>query len=52
LKTIFEFPMALAPTLVVPIFAMVNLFVALRLIKRQQVENAGDRMNLDPVPLG
>ena len=34
LKTIFEFPMALAPTLVVPIFVMVNLFVALRLIKR------------------
>ncbi len=34
LKTIFEFPMALAPTLVVPIFAMVNLLVVLRLIKR------------------
>ncbi len=34
LKTIFEFPMALAPTLVVPIFVMVNLLVALRLIKR------------------
>ncbi len=34
LKTIFEFPMALAPTLVVPLFVMVNLFVALRLIKR------------------
>ena len=52
LKTIFEFPMALAPTLVVPIFAMVNLFVALRLIKRQQEENTGDQMNLHPVPLG
>jgi hypothetical protein len=34
LKTIFEFPMVLAPTLVVPIFAMVNLLVALRLMKR------------------
>jgi hypothetical protein len=34
LKTIFEFPMALAPTLVVPIFVMVNLFVAIRLMKR------------------
>lgn len=34
LATIFEFPMALAPTLVVPIFVMVNLFVALRLIRR------------------
>jgi len=34
LKTIFEFPMALAPTLVVPIFVMINLLVALRLIKR------------------
>ena len=36
LKTIFEFPMALAPTLVVPIFVMVNLLVALRLIKRKR----------------
>ncbi len=36
LKTIFEFPMVLAPTLVVPIFAMVNLLVALRLMKRQR----------------
>ncbi len=35
LKTIFELPMALAPTLVVPVFVMVNLFVALRLIKRE-----------------
>jgi len=34
LKTIFELPMALAPTLVVPIFAMVNLFVVLRFVKR------------------
>ena len=34
LTTIFEFPMVLAPTLVVPIFVMVNLFVALRLISR------------------
>jgi hypothetical protein len=34
LKTIFEFPMALAPTLVVPLFVIVNLFVALRLIER------------------
>lgn len=36
LKTIFEFPMALAPTLVVPIFVIVNLLVALRLIKRKE----------------
>ncbi len=36
LKTIFELPMALAPTLVVPIFAMVNFLVALRLIKRKR----------------
>lgn len=34
LKTIFELPMALAPTLVVPIFVMINLFVALRLLGR------------------
>jgi len=45
LKTIFELPMALAPTLVVPIFAMVNLLVALRLIKRQQ-RNRGRRAKL------
>ena len=34
LRAIFEFPMSMAPTIVVPIFAMVNLFVALRLIQR------------------
>ena len=34
LETIFKFPMALAPTLVVPIFVVINLFVALRLMKR------------------
>jgi len=34
IATIFDFPMALAPTLVVPIFAIVNLFVVIRLIKR------------------
>ena len=39
LKTIFELPMALAPTLIVPIFAIVNLFVALRLIKRLRGTN-------------
>ena len=33
LETIFEFPMVLAPTLVVPLFVMVNLLVALRLMK-------------------
>jgi len=41
LKTIFELPMALAPTLVVPIFAIVNLFVALRLITRLHLEANG-----------
>lgn len=34
INVIFDFPMALAPTLVVPIFVMTNLFVALRLIER------------------
>ena len=34
IATIFEFPMALAPTLVVPMFVMMNLFVALRLVER------------------
>jgi len=39
LTTIFELPMALAPTLVVPIFAIVNLFVALRLFQRLRGKN-------------
>jgi hypothetical protein len=43
LATILEFPMALAPTLIVPIFAMVNLFVALRLMKRQRSDRAIER---------
>ena len=34
--TIFEFPMALAPTVVVPIFVMVNLFVAMRLFQQSK----------------
>ena len=34
ITTIFEFPMALAPTVVVPIFVMTNLLVALRLVER------------------
>ena len=32
--SVFEFPMALAPTLVVPIFVTINLLVALRLMTR------------------
>jgi hypothetical protein len=32
--TLYEFPMALAPSLVVPIFVMMNLFVMIRLIER------------------
>ena len=32
--SIFEFPMALAPTLVVPIFAVINLLVAVRLMAK------------------
>ena len=35
LTTIFDFPMALAPTLVVPIFVIVNLFVVIRLLQRK-----------------
>ena len=34
--TIFDFPMALAPTVVVPIFVMVNLFVAIRLLQKER----------------
>lgn len=34
ITSIFAFPMALAPTLVVPIFVVVNLMVAMRLIER------------------
>jgi hypothetical protein len=33
IATIFKFPMALAPTVVVPIFVMMNLFVAMRLLE-------------------
>jgi hypothetical protein len=32
--TLLEFPMVLAPSLVVPLFVMMNLFVAIRLIER------------------
>jgi hypothetical protein len=35
--TIFDFPMALAPTVVVPIFVMVNLFVAIRLFQKEKL---------------
>ena len=35
--TIFDFPMALAPTVVVPIFVMVNLFVAIRLLQKSKL---------------
>jgi hypothetical protein len=46
LATIFELPMALAPTLVVPIFVMVNLFVALRLIiRKRHIDTANHRYN-------
>ncbi|NGX58328.1 MAG: hypothetical protein K940chlam3_01233 [Chlamydiae bacterium] len=38
LSTIFDYPMALAPTLVVPIFVMVNLFVVIRLMTRHKKE--------------
>ncbi|NQU70231.1 MAG: hypothetical protein HQ514_06755 [Rhodospirillales bacterium] len=38
--TIFEFPMALAPTVVVPIFIMLNLLIALRLIERSISDRA------------
>ena len=47
LKTIFELPMALAPTLVVPIFAIVNLFVALRLIQRSR-RDQNDKISPPP----
>ena len=47
LTTIFELPMALAPTLVVPIFVMVNLFVALRLMKRQRSNRGSGALALN-----
>ncbi len=46
LATIFELPMALAPTLVVPIFVMVNLFVVLRLMKRQRNDRAREKIEV------
>ena len=36
LVSIFDFPMALAPTLVVPIFVVINLLVAIRLLTNQK----------------
>jgi hypothetical protein len=44
LKTIFELPMALAPTLVVPIFVMINLLVAVRLIQRSYNAKSNERV--------
>jgi hypothetical protein len=35
IATIYEFPMALAPTLVVPTFVMINMFVLMRIIERK-----------------
>lgn len=34
--TLYEFPMVLAPSLVVPVFVMMNLFTAIRLIERRR----------------
>lgn len=34
IMTLFEFPMVLAPALVVPVFVMMNMFVAARLVER------------------
>ncbi len=38
IATIFEFPMVLAPTVCVPVFAMANLFVARRLLQRHKLK--------------
>jgi hypothetical protein len=46
--TLFAFPMALAPALVVPVFVMMNMFVAARLIERWfEARNAGPRAKLE-----
>jgi hypothetical protein len=47
LKTIFELPMALAPTLVVPIFVMINLLVAVRLMQRSYNFKCNERVQCD-----
>jgi len=39
--TIFEFPMALAPTVVVPVFIMMNLLISIRLIERLMAKKEG-----------
>jgi len=50
LKTIFEMPMALAPTLVVPIFVMINLLVAVRLMQRSSnKERSGQIPDSSPI---
>lgn len=52
LATIFEMPMALAPTLVVPIFIMVNFLVAVRLMRRKRhIETAKHECNLQSFPV-
>jgi len=47
LKTIFELPMALAPTLVVPIFVMINLLVAVRLMQRSHNVECNERVQCE-----
>ncbi len=47
LKTIFELPMALAPTLVVPIFVMINLLVAVRLMQQVYNFKCNERVQCD-----
>ena len=48
IMTFFAFPMVLAPALVVPVFVMMNMFVAARLIERRfEARNAGARQDLE-----
>lgn len=43
ITTLFEFPMVLAPSLVVPLFLAFNLFTAIRLIERKQPDHINKR---------
>ncbi len=46
--TLYEFPMVLAPTLVVPVFFMTNLFVAIRLVERSASEQTSGTRQCRP----
>jgi hypothetical protein len=51
LSAIFEFPMSMAPTIVVPIFAIINLFTIVRLTQRALLKNKKSTKEQIAVPI-